>query len=142
MKLLRVLIFALLLCALAISAALAEEITLVLGENTPTNGNKAYVKDSRAYERDLTVPVINGMTAIKASQTGAAVTYLCPVSSRGGDAVIDFPYGGEWTTIEVNGQLLSPGAPVKVALGQDITVQLASKNKRAPISTPTSGPAP
>lgn len=131
LKLFRILFFALLLCALTVCAALAEEITLVLGENTPTNGNKAYVKDSRAYERDLTVPEINGMTAIKASQTGAAVTYLCPVSSRGGDAVIDFPYGGEWTTIEVNGQLLSPGEPVKVALGQDITVQLASKNKRS-----------
>ncbi|MBQ7520161.1 MAG: CotH kinase family protein [Clostridia bacterium] len=131
MKLFRILFFALLLGALTACAALAEEITLALGESTPTNGNKAYVKDSRAYERDLTVPVINGMTAIKASQTGAAVTYLCPVSSRGGDAVIDFPYGGEWTTIEVNGQLLSPGEPVKVALGQDITVQLASKNKRS-----------
>ena len=131
LKLFRILFFALLLCALTACAALAEEVTLALGESTPTNGNKAYVKDSRAYERDLTVPVINGMTAIKASQTGAAVTYLCPVSSRGGDAVIDFPYGGEWTTIEVNGQLLSPGEPVKVALGQDITVQLASKNKRS-----------
>ena len=130
MKLFRIFAFALLLCALTISAALAEEITLILGENTPTHGNKAYVKDSRAYERDLTVPVINGMTAIKSSQTGASVTYLCPVSSRGGDVVIDFPYNGEWTTIEVNGQLLSPDSPVQATLGQDITVQLASKNKR------------
>lgn len=123
--------FALAVCAVLTACALAEEITLSLGENTPTNGNKAYVKDGRAYERDLTVPVINGMTAIKASQTGASVTYLCPVSSQTGEAVIDFPYGGDWTTIEVNGALLSPGEPVTVTLGQDITVQLASKNKRS-----------
>ena len=127
----RTFLFILALLAALCASALAEEITLSLGADTPVNGNRAYVKDSRAYERDLTVPVINGMQAVKASQTGASVTYLCPVSARTGEAVIDFPYGGEWTTIEVNGALLSPGEPVRVALGQDVTVQLASRNKRS-----------
>ena|GEM_PF-1242662 len=105
-------------------------VTLKLGESTPTDGNKPYVKDGRGYGRDLTVPVINGMQAIKASQTSASVTYLCPVSAQGGDVTIDFPYNGAWTTIEVNGQLLSPGQPVEVLLGEDITIQLASRSKR------------
>lgn len=121
-----------LLCALG-AAALAEggAVLLALGDNTPTNGNTAYKKDGRTYARDLTVPVINGMQAIKASQTGAAVTYICPVSAQNKEIVIDFPYGAEWTTIEVDGQLLSPGQPVSVTLGADITVQLASKNRRS-----------
>ena len=125
-------VFLLLLLAMLLCCAQAEgaQVTLTLGDATPVNGNKAYVKDSRAYERDLTKPVVNGMEAIKASQTSAAVTYLCPISAQGGDVTIDFPYGGEWTTVEVNGQLLSPGQPVEVTLGTDITVQLASRNKR------------
>ena len=122
-----------LLCLSVACGALAETgtVTLTLGAATPTNGNTPYKKDGRAYERDLTVPVINGMEALKDSQTGAAVTYLCPVSALGGDVIIDFPYAGEWTTIEINGQLLSAGSPVEVPLGTDITVQLASKNKRS-----------
>ena len=120
------------LCLLAAGAA-AERgaVTLTLGADTPTNGNKAYKKDSRAYARDLTVPLINGMEALKDSQTGSAVTYICPVSAQGGDIVIDFPLNGEWTTIEVAGQLLSPGQPVTVEMGVDVTVQLATKNKRS-----------
>lgn len=115
----------------AVASAEGAPVTLVLGENTPTDGNKAYVKDSRSYARDLTVPVINGLEAYKTSQTSASATYLCPVSASGGEVTIDFPYGADWTTIEVNGQLLSPGQPVDVTLGSDITVQLASKNKRS-----------
>ena len=83
----------LLVCLLAGGQALADhaQVTLLLGASTPVNGNKAYKKDSRAYERDLTVPVINGMEALKDSQTGASVTWFCPISAQGGDIIIDFP---------------------------------------------------
>ena len=83
MKIIRWLCALLLLLLLsAACAAFAEgaSVTLVLGDNTPTNGNKHYVKDGRTYSRDLTVPLVNGQQVIKASQTGSAVTYLCPVS--------------------------------------------------------------
>ena len=122
-------LFALLLLACA-SACAEGEVTLTLGGNTPVSGNVAYKKDGRTYSRDLTVPVLNGMDAIKASQTGASVTYICPVSARQEQVVIDFPYGGTWTTVEVDGQLLSPDSPVSVPLGADITIRLASSNRR------------
>ena len=119
------------LLLLACASACAEgEVTLVLGQDTPVSGNVAYKMDGRTYNRDLTVPVLNGMTAIKASQTGAAVTYICPVSAGSDTVTVDFPYGGTWTTVEVDGQLLSPGSPVCVPLGADVTVRLASANRR------------
>ena len=119
-------------CLLLGTQALADRaaVTLVLGADTPTNGNTAYKKDSRAYERDMTIPVIGGMEALKDSQTGASVTWFCPVSAQGGEIVIDFPSSAPWTTIDVGGQLLSPGKPVQVTLGEDITIQLATKSKR------------
>ena len=130
----RLLFFLLCLGALTLLrfSALAEGavVRLSLGDNTPTSGNRDYVKDGRTYARDLTVPVVNGREAIRASQTSAAATFLCPVSAQGGDVTIDFPYGGVWTTLRVNGQPLSPGQPVEVPLGGDVTVQLASQNRR------------
>ena len=134
MKIIRWLCALLLLLLLsAACAAFAEgaTVTLALGDNTPTNGNKHYVKDGRAYSRDLTVPLVNGQQVIKASQTGAAVTYLCSVSPDASEITVDFPYGADWTTIEVNGQLLTKEQGVAVEIGKDITVQLASKNKRS-----------
>ena len=125
--------FLLILMACLLSApALADHgtVTLVLGAATPVNGNTAYKKDSRAYERDLTVPVINGMEALKDSQTGAAVTWFCPVSAQGGEVIIDFPYTDAWTTVDVAGQLLTAENPATVTLGEDITIQLATRSKR------------
>ena len=125
-----VLALALMVALCAVSAAEGRAVTLVLGQDTPTNGNKAYKKDGRAYDRDLTAPVLNGMQALKGSQTGSAVTYLCPIGTGQDSVTIDFPYSGEWTTIAVDGELLSADRPVQVRLGEAITVQLASKNKR------------
>ena len=68
-----VLALALMVALCAVSAAEGRAVTLVLGQDTPTNGNKAYKKDGRAYDRDLTAPVLNGMQALKGSQTGSAV---------------------------------------------------------------------
>ena len=125
MKIIRWLCALLLLLLLsAACAAFAEgaSVTLVLGDNTPTNGNKHYVKDGRTYSRDLTVPLVNGQQVIKASQTGSAVTYLCPVSPDASEIVVDFPYGADWTTIEVNGQLLTKEQGAAVEIVQDWTV--------------------
>lgn len=128
----RILLPMILLLCLLCACARADHATvsLTLGSATPVSGNAAYKKDSRAYERDLTVPVINGMQALKDSQTGASVTYFCPVSAQGGDVIIDFPSSADWTTIEVNGQPLSPGKPVEVEMASDITLQLATKKAR------------
>lgn len=130
-----------LLCLLLCACAFAERatVTLFLGADTPVSGNTAYKKDGRTYERDLTVPVLNGMEALWSSQTGAAVTYFCPVSAKGGEVIIDFPSNAAWTTIEINGQLLSPGAPVTVEMASDITIQLATKNKRSVMHLRLSG---
>ncbi|MBO4837117.1 MAG: CotH kinase family protein [Clostridia bacterium] len=121
-------VFAVLFCGAA--RCEGAVVTLKLGQDTLTDGNREYVKDARKYERDLTVPMVGGMQAIKVSQTGSAVTWLCPVSAGAQEITVDFPYGAAWTTVSVNGQLLSHDSPVQVTLGQDITVQLASKNKR------------
>ena len=54
------LVLLLLLSAACIAFAEGASVTFVLGDNTPTNGNKHYVKDGRTYSRDLTVPLVNG----------------------------------------------------------------------------------
>jgi len=130
LTLLAALLVLLSLLSLSASGEEAASVTLTLGPDTPVSGNAPYVKDGRTYTRDLTIPRINGMDAVKVSQTGSAVTWVCPVSAGGGQVQVDFPYGGVWTTLRVNGEPLSPGAPVTVRMGEDITVQLASQNRR------------
>lgn len=106
-------------------------VYLQLGQATETSGNRAYRQDGREYERDLTVPLINGVEAIKYSQTNASVSYVCPcIPDEDGRVVIDFPYVSAWTTVEVNEELLSIDEPLVVKLGDDLTIRLASKNKR------------
>ena len=119
------------LCAGALAEEETRTITLQLSAETLQNGNKAYKKDGRTYDRDMTVPVIDGVEAMKMSQTSAAVTYICPLVSGSEQAVIHLPYSAEFTTIEVNNQLLNHDAPVTVPLGEDITVRIATKNRRS-----------
>lgn len=107
-----------------------KTITLKLSEETLQKGNKAYKKDGRTYDRDMTVPLIDGVEAVKTSQTSSAVTYICPVANTG-EAVMHLPYSAELTTVEVNGELLSHDAPVTVKVGEDITVRIATKNRRS-----------
>ena len=120
----------LLLCAGAFAESEQATITLRLSEETLQNGNKAYKKDNRKYDRDMTVPLFDGMEGIKTAQTASAVTYLFPLAADDGEAVLHLPYSSELTTVEVNGELLSHDAPVTVPLGEDLTVRIASKNRR------------
>ncbi len=123
-------ILLLFLCMGATAETEVKTITLKLSEETLQNGNKAYKKDGRTYDRDMTVPLIDGMEAVKTSQTSSAVTYICPVDNDG-EAVMHLPYSAELTTVEVNGELLSHDSPVTVKVGEDITVRIASKNRRS-----------
>lgn len=131
-KLRQIMIWGLALMAMLLlcGAAAGETVTLALGEQTPVSGNKAYKIDGRTYARDLTSPLIDGMEAVRASQTNAAVSYIYPCRPENGRITIDFPYSAQWTTVEVNGELLSPGADVQVNTGEDITIRLATKSRR------------
>jgi len=115
------------LCA---SAQEENGIQLVLSSDTQTDGNAAYARDGRVYERDLTKVLVNGMEALRISQTNESVTYICPVDAGAAQAALSFTHAGVWTTVEVNGQLLSADAPVTVSLGEDNMLRLATKNRR------------
>lgn len=117
------------LCAFA--CAEGRTVTLVLSEETQQNGNKAYKKDGRKYDRDMTVPVFNGIEAMKHSQTSSSVTFICPVTVNAQEVVVSLPYSAAFTTVEINGELLSHDTPVTVPLGEDITVRLGTKNRRS-----------
>lgn len=123
------------LLLLLFTGALAESgqtvITLKLSEETLQNENKAYVKDGRTYIRDMTAPVVDGLAAMKVTQTSAAATYICPVDADSAEAVLHLPYSAAFTTVEVDGQLLSCDAPVTVRAGDKVLVRVASAHNRS-----------
>lgn len=128
--LLLLLVLSLFMCA----GALGEEgrtVVLKLSEETQQNGNKAYKKDSRTYDRDMTVPVIDGVEAFKGPQLSDGISYIIPLAQDATEAVLHLPYSAAFTTIEINGELLNHDAPVTVPLGEEILVRVATKNRRA-----------
>ena len=129
-KLLFITLALLMLCACALADA-PEMITVRLSEETLQNGNKAYVKDSRTYDREMTAPVVNGIEPIKGPQSSDGISYIFPIAVDSTEAVLHLPYSTAFTTIEINGQLLSHGKDVDIPLGEDVLVRVATKNRRA-----------
>lgn len=106
-------------------------VTIKLSADTKTNGNKPYAKDGREYVRDMTVPLVDGLEAFFSSRTSASVTYFCPCAWEKGEVVLSLPGDADWTTIEINGQLLTPKKGVQARVGEDLTIRLGTKNKRS-----------
>ncbi|MBR5231447.1 MAG: CotH kinase family protein [Clostridia bacterium] len=130
----RICLMVLVLLCMLCAVSLADEsrtITLKLSEETQQSGNKKYVKDKRTYDREMTAPVVNGIGPIKGPQLTEGISYICPIPVGSTEAVLHLPYSAAFTTIEVNGKLLSHGKDVEVPLGEDVPVRVATKNRRA-----------
>ena len=124
-------LLSMLLCCSALAEEEARTITMKLSEETQQNGNKAYKKDSRTYDRDMTVPHLDGVEAFPGPKLSDGNSYLFPVAADAEEIVLHLPYSAAFTTIEVNGELLSHDKPVSVPLGEEILVRIATKNRRA-----------
>ena len=80
-----------------------------LGEDTPVGGATEYNAGNKKFDRELTVPVINGTQAFYVSSSSSALTYIYPVNGAVRTLTLDLPCKNEWVTVELNGEMLIPG---------------------------------